>query len=99
MLPFIRFAARRNPPKSQKSPEESVQVTEPNRALGILAVAAMPSVPYVAGCPSRSDPPIQVHSPALYFQRSLSEPSLPAESRPVPPKSQRFPNVSVQVAA
>src|SRR5579859_3655 len=43
------------------------------------------------------DPLIHVHSPSLYFHKSLSFPTVPVESSPWPPKSQTFPDASIQI--
>jgi hypothetical protein len=54
-------------------------------------------VPYVPAWFELFDPLIQVHWPALYFHRSLKKVSDMAEPGPIPPKSQKFPEASVQV--
>ena len=45
------------------------------------------------------DPPIHVHWPPRYLHKSLRYTGFPAESRPLPPKSQRSPLASIQLAA
>ena len=93
-----------SPPKSQKLPEASVQLVGATRAPGTFPAEAVPWVPYDPVASPMDDPLIHVHSPVpgLYFQRSLSPAkplAVPTESYPYPPKSQKFPDVSVQPAA
>jgi hypothetical protein len=63
----------------------------------MLPGAAITGVPYVPAWFELFDPLIQVHWPALYFHRSLKKVSDMAEPGPIPPKSQKFPEASVQV--
>src|SRR5260370_40528086 len=44
-------------------------------------------------------PETKVHVPPVYSHRSLRNPRVPAPSLPNPPKSQKFPEPSVQVTA
>src|SRR5579864_1765780 len=90
-----------DPPKSQRFSDISIQLTAPARAPGTLPGADVPCVPYMPGWLMRFEPLTHVHCPLLmlYFHRSFRSPPAPAESKPPPPKSQRFPDVSVQVTA
>src|ERR1039458_9955949 len=79
------------PPKSQKFPAASVQVLAPFSAPGTLLGADFPWVALFPFWLTTLDPPTLVHCPALYSHRSFTYPSVPAESYPCPPKSQKFP--------
>src|ERR1019366_8089856 len=96
--PQAPVESRPLPPNSQTFPLASVQAAYA-RAPGMLPAAAVPWVPYVPGSLIRFGPLIHVHRSPLYFQRSLKNPYVPVESIPQPPKSQKSPVVSVQVAA
>src|SRR5579864_5822502 len=74
---------------------------EKARALGRLVAAAVPCVPKLPMSLARFDPPFHVHSFVLteYSQRSFKYPIAPVESLPLPPKSQRFPEASIQLTA
>src|SRR5208282_1377314 len=97
--PFDPCQSEPVPPKSQKFPDASVQLTPRVRAPGMLLGPPIPTLPYVPNWPFTFDPPTHVHCPAPYFHRSLSRPLLSAESSPAPPKSQKFPDESVQLTA
>src|ERR1039458_2038644 len=59
-------------------------------------------MPYTPSCPltgAMSSPATHVHSPLLNFHRSLRTSTLPVESMPVPPNSQRFPAESLHELA
>ena len=62
------------PPNSHRSPEASIQETDPARGPGRLVGAATPCVPYTALAGNdKSGPATHVHSPVAvsYFHRSL----------------------------
>ena len=67
-----------------------------NRAPGMLAIAAVPFMPYTPTALTRFDPPIHVHSPLLivYSHKSFRLFWVPALSDPNPPKSQTSPDIS-----
>src|ERR1700676_3469829 len=95
--PVFPLASRPAPPKSQKLPLLSVQLTAEKREPGVLPAAGTPNVPYTAVrewvFPAVLLPAIQVHRPeeGSNSQRSLSMPQLPLPSYPSPPKSKRLP--------
>src|SRR5437899_8391550 len=66
----------------------------------MFPAAGVPKVPYTPCCLGVLLPPIQVHSrvEGLSSQRSLKS-AVPLEVTPVPPKSQKLPLISVQLAA
>src|SRR5579864_153829 len=70
---------KKDPPKSQRSPDGSVQLTARCRAPGTLPGADVPCVPYMPGWLMRFDPLIHVHCPLLmlYFHRSFISPLAP----------------------
>ena len=98
---------RSAPPVASKEPEATVFAGPGSPivpAPGKLTVSE-PIVPYTpATVPLASRlllPPTQVHSlvEGLNSHRSFRFPSVPAASKPAPPKSQRFPFASVQPSA
>src|ERR1700733_4444414 len=87
------------PPKSHMFPAASDQPTALSRAPGTFPGAAVPSVPYVPDASTWSDPLTHVHWPPLYSHKSLRSFAPPIESSPSPPKSQKLPDLSVQLTA
>ena len=84
-----------------EGPLLSVQLEADSRLPGMFPAANTPNVPYTPGWPTVLLPPIHAHSfvEGLYCQRSLRPASLPSASTPKPPKSQKLPLLSVQLAA
>ena len=66
----------------------------------MLPALGVPMVPYTPAWLAVLLPPIHVQRPVLglNLQRSFSVPPFPLVSKPIPPKSQRLPLLSVQVA-
>ena len=88
------------PPKSQRFPYGSIHVCAESRAEGTLVGAGVPRTPQAPLWLARFEPLTQVHWPAPNSQRSLRVPAQqPVESPPIPPKSQKLPEVSVQLTA
>ncbi len=95
-------APRPLPPKIQKSPFASVQLTQDTRAAGTFPAAGVPCVPYVPLELIRLEPETQVHKlvSGSNFHRSFSGPVAAAElSRPVPPNTHTSPASSSHIAA
>ena len=92
--------AESHPPKSQRLPLLSLQFTAMVRLPGMFPAAGVPSVPYTPDWLAKLLPPIQVHSlvETVNFHRSLRSPFVPAESKPLPPNTQRLPLLSLHIA-
>ncbi len=97
-LPVVPLLSAPAPPISQKLPLWSVQETAEFLAPGTFAAAGTPRVPKTDAALTVLLPLIHVHClvEGLNSHRSFKAPSLPAESKPAPPKSQRLLLLSIQ---